>query len=375
MSSKKNAPDGVLEIDVALIRAVLADVAGVVEARNTIPILSNVVLAVTPTSLTVTSTDLDVWVSRHASIEAANGFTVTAEVSTLRRIVDKLPADARCVMTAEDGQLAIVAGRSRFKIPTLPSDDFPHPVTPEWAAEFEMPALLLAGAFDRIAHAISTEETRYYLNGVFMHAKEAELRLATTDGHRLARMTLPLPDGAVSMPDVIVPRKVVKLLDGLLDRHEGSIDVSITTNRIRFDIGETVVDAKLIDGTYPDYQRVIPAGHENCLSIDRETLVAALGRVITVADGKSKVVKAEFARDVLTLSVSSHEKGQGSEELPCEWSGNPLTVGFNAKFLLDTLNQLTAISIEGRFGTSEAPTLWRDDEGSPALFVVMPHRV
>ena len=370
-----DAPSGVLEIEVKALRAALADAAGAVEARNTIPILSNVSLAVTPTSLMVTGTDLDVWVTRHCSVETGKGFVFTAEAGVLRRIVDRLPADAMCVLQLGDGKLTVKAGRSRFTLPTLPAEDFPGLPSGGWDAEFEMPAVSLAGALDRVRHAISTEETRYYLNGVFVHAVDSELRLATTDGARLARVCLPSPDGAAEIPDIIIPRKVVKLLDPLLDRHQGSIDVRVSRTRVRFEIGETTIDAKLIDGTFPDYQRVIPASHEHRMLIGREELTAAIGRVITVSSDKDRAVKAEVSADMLVLSVSSPEKGQGTEELPCDWSGDPLTIGFNARKLLDALGQLTADQIEARLGGSADPALWRDDETSPAVFVVMPFRV
>lgn len=375
MTKPKGAAAGVLEIEAGTLKAALADVAGVVEARNTIPILSNVLLSVTPTALTIMGTDMDAWVSRHVTIEAGRAFEVTVEASTLRRIVDKLPSASRCVLSIDGGQIALAAGRSRFKLPTLPSDDFPQPTNRAWDAEFEMPAVTLLGAIDRVVHAISTEETRYYLNGVFLHSMEAELRVAATDGHRLARMILPVPDGAETIPDVIIPRKVIKLIDPLLGRHEGPIDVRVSKSRIRFEIGETVVDAKLIDGQYPDYQRVIPTSNSRRLSIEREALIAGLTRVTTVADGKLRVVKAELNADVMLLTVSSPEKGQGSEEVPCKWSGAPLTIGFNAKLLLDALGQLTAITVDALLEDSMAPTMWRDDDDSPAVFVVMPLRV
>ena len=367
--------NGLLDIEVKVLRAALADVAGAVEARNTIPILSNVLLTVTPNALTIAATEMDVWVTRHVNVEAGKGFSVTAEAGTLRRVVDKLPADARCVLTLKDGKLSIVAGRSRFQLPTLPVDNFPQMPSKDWHAEFEMPAILLSSVFDRVAHAISTEETRYYLNGVFVHAIEAELRFATTDGNRLARVRQPVPDGAAEIPDIIIPRKVVKLLDPLLARYEGSVDVRVGAGSIRVEVGETTIQAKLIDGTYPDYSRVIPTDHKSTLSIEREALIAAIGRVTTVSDDKARAVKVEFERDRATLTVQSAEKGQGTEEIACKWSGNPLTIGFNAKFLLDTLGHLTADVIEGRFGDSAAPVLWRDGEDSPALFVVMPFRV
>jgi DNA polymerase III subunit beta len=372
--NKRATTADVFEIEVSALRAVLGDVIGVVEARNTIPVLSNVLLEVTPTALVVTGTDLDAWVSRHVAIEAGRSFSLTVHGATLKQVAAKLPADARCMLSVADGKLTIVAGRARFTLPTLPVEDFPTVVTSTWDAEFEIAAITLAVSLDRVMHAMSSEEARYYLNGVYLHTADAELRFAATDGHRLARICQPAPDGAAAIGGVIVPRKAVRLIEPLLGRHDGMIDVRATRSRIRFEIGATTVDAKLIDGTFPDYQRVIP-DHPDVLSIDREALVAAIGRVVTMSSDKARPIKMDVASDKVVLTVTSPEKGLGTDEVPCQWSGAPASVGFNARFLLEALGQLTAVNVEGRLGDAKAPTMWRDGEGSPAVFVVMPMRV
>lgn len=365
------------QIDVPRLKAGLKDVVGVVEARNTVPVLSNVLLVVTPTSLTITGTDLDAQVERQVPIDGADAFAITVEAGVLNRIVGKLPAESVATVALADGKVTISVGRSRFALPTLPADDFPSMILRgDDAVEFAMQAINLNGALGCVQHAISTEETRYYLNGVYLHeGGDRDLRFATTDGHRLARAILPLPDDADGLPAVIVPRKLVRLLSALLDSHQGEVLIAVSQRLLRFEVGPTTLIGKTIDGTYPDYQRVIPLDHTSRLAIDREALIAAVGRVSTVSSDKTRAVKLEFDRDICRLTVTSPEKGTGYEEVPCDWSASPLSIGFNAKFLLDTLAHLTADTVEAMMGDSAAPTLWRDNEAAKATFVVMPMRV
>ncbi len=369
-------PARTFEIEVSALRAALADVAGVVEKRNTIPVLSNVLMTVTPYALILTATDLDAWGERHVTLDGrADAMSLTVEADVLNRIAKKLPADTARFALA-DGLLTISAGRSRFSLPTLPVDDFPTLPRKEWDAEFEMPAIYLASALSTVGFAASTEETRYYLGGVFMHVPEsADLRFAATDGHRLARGVMALPDGAQSLPDVIIPRKIVKVLSALLERHDGSVDIRVSATSLRVEIGSTVVHSKLIDGTFPDYTRVIPSTHTSTLKVDRDQLAAAVARVTTVSSDKMRAVKMVFDRDVVELSVSSAENGTAFEELPCDYTGPALTIGFNARYLAEVLSHLTAIEVEATFTDAAGPALWRDQEEAPATFVLMPLRV
>jgi DNA polymerase-3 subunit beta len=369
--------EGSFQIPVTALRAMLGDVAGVVEARNTIPILSNVLVSVGRTSVVVTGTDMDVWAERHHSLTADEAFSFTVEAGLMARVAAKLPADGEALVKVADGKLTLSVGRSRFSMSTLPVDDFPSLPRGEFEAEFEMPAIYLAAAFDQVAHCISTEETRYYLNGVFVHApSDGDLRFATTDGHRLARCAVALPDGAEALPDVIIPRKVVKLLLPLLGRYEGNVDVRISRKRVRFEIGSTTIDAKTIDGEFPDYTRVIPSIHTAVLSITRDSLAQAVARVATISTEKTRAVKFELDSDLLVLSVSSSETGTAREEVPCAWPMHqPLTIGFNAKYLGEMLGHMSADTIEATFTDSAAPSLWRDSEAASTTFVLMPLRV
>ena len=380
MTKKKEVagePARAFEIDAPLLRAALKDLADIVEKRNTIPVLSNVVLTVTPSSLTLTATDLDAWGERHVSLDGtADAFVITVEAAILTRIADKLPSDARVRLSYADAKLTVSAGRSRFALPTLPADDFPMLPRKEWDAEFEMSALALDAALSTVKFAVSSEETRYYLNGVAVHAPDgADLRFAATDGHRLARGVMSLPAGAASLPDIIIPTKVVKVLTTLLGRFEGQVDVRVSSTSLRVEIGDTVVQAKVIDGKFPDYTRVIPTQHDGVLKVDREQLLAAIGRVTTISSDKTRAVKLVIDRDMIVLSVSSPENGTAVEEMACDWVGSSLTVGFNSRYLADVLGHLTADQVEGSFTDGAGPTLWRDRVDAAAVFVLMPMKV
>ncbi|MFZ3483893.1 DNA polymerase III subunit beta [Sphingomonas sp. 3-13AW] len=377
MPNKQLKVSSVAEIDVKTLRSVLKDVVGVVEARNTVPVLAAVLLRVETASLTVVGTDLDVWVERRASaIDTQDSFGVAVDAALLHRIAGKLPENAQAKLKFGEGKLTVSAGRSRFELSTLPEDDFPIIPLSAAAHQFDLPATTLGGVLGRVSHAISTDETRYYLNGVFVHAPgEGDLRFATTDGHRLARIVLPLPEGASGIPDVILPRKAARILAGLLDRFEGQVAVALSPTRIRFEVGETVLTTKVIDGEFPDYNRVIPAENERLIAISRSDLAEAVGRVSVVSSDKTKTIRVEVEPGKVMLIARSVEHGLASEEVPCSYSGAPLTIGFNGKFIADTLGQLSAETIEILLSDSAGATVWRDREDSPATFVVMPMKV
>lgn len=365
------------EIDATSLRAGLKDVGDIVEKRTTIPLLSNVLMTVSPTSLVLSGTDLDSWAERHVTLDGnADAMRITVHAGTLAKIADKLTVSDPVRLALADGKLTVSAGRSRFTLPTLPADDFPPAPQKEWDAEFEIPAFNLAAAFSTVAFAVSSDETRYYLGGVLVHAPGgADLRFAATDGHRLARGVVTLPDAAKTLPDIIIPTKTVKVLTTLLGRHEGQVTVRACSSAVVFEIGETTLQAKVIEGTFPDYTRVIPTHHDGLLKVDREALIAAVNRVTTVSSDKVRAVKMSIRDGAIALSVSSVEHGTGDEEIPCDWTGSPLIIGFNSRYLLEILTHLTAIEVEATFTDPKGPVLWRDREDSAATFVIMPMQV
>ena len=371
-------------IERATLLRCLSHVQSVVERRNTIPILSNVLIdASDGGSVKVMATDLDLQVVETmsaASVESAGAITVSAHL--LFDIARKLPEGSQVSLETAENRMEIKAGRSRFKLPTLPRDDFPVIVEGDLPTSFEIPARTLAEMIDRTRFAISTEETRYYLNGIFLHVTDEDapvLKAAATDGHRLARFTLARPDGAEGMPDVIVPRKAVAELRKLLEEAmDGAVQVDLSASKIRFTLsgeGGVVLTSKLIDGTFPDYSRVIPTGNDKLLEVDPHEFFTAVDRVATIATEKTRAVKMGLDKDRVTLSVTSPDNGNAAEELAAAYNSDGFEIGFNANYLKDILGQFDTDKVELHLADAGAPTLIRENEASPALYVLMPMRV
>lgn len=268
----------------------LSHVQSVVERRNTIPILSNVLLEATAEGgLKLMATDLDLQINETVAAAVDQPGATTVSAHTLFDIARKLPEGSQVSLAAAEGKLTIMAGRAKFQLGTLPRDDFPVIAEGELPVSFELPAETLKQIIDKTRFAISTEETRYYLNGIFWHVSDDPqpvLKAAATDGHRLARVTMPRPDGAEGMPDVIIPRKCVAELRKLLEEIDGSVGVSLSPTKIRFDLGQALLTSKLIDGTFPDYSRVIPTGNDKILKIDPRSFEEGVDRVSTIATEK-----------------------------------------------------------------------------------------
>ena len=361
----------------------LGHVQSVVERRNTIPILSNVLIEASDNgAIRLTATDLDLQIVETIAgdVEIAGATTVSAH--TLFEIARKMPEGSQVQLNAADGRMAVNAGRARFSLATLPRDDFPMIVEGELPTSFELPAPSLIQIIDKTRFAISTEETRYYLNGIFLHVTDDAdpmLKAAATDGHRLARVTLPRPAGAEGMPDVIVPRKCVaelrKLLEEALDTN---VEIDLSASKIRFTLGGengVVLTSKLIDGTFPDYSRVIPTGNDKLLKIDPKSFSEGVDRVATIATEKTRAVKMALDKDKITLSVTSPENGTAAEEVPGSYSDDSFEIGFNARYLLDILGEIEGDTVELHLADASAPTLIRENDKSPALYVLMPMRV
>jgi DNA polymerase-3 subunit beta len=358
----------------------LSHVQSVVERRNTIPILSNVLIDATADGqLKLMATDLDLQINESVAAAVDTPGATTVSAHTLFDIARKLPEGSQVSLAAAEGKMTIMAGRAKFQLGTLPRDDFPVIAEGELPVSFELPAETLKQIIDKTRFAISTEETRYYLNGIFWHVADdgaqPVLKAAATDGHRLARVTLPRPDGAEGMPDIIIPRKCVAELRKLLDEIDGSVGVSLSASKIRFDLGQALLTSKLIDGTFPDYSRVIPNGNDKILKIDPRSFEEGVDRVSTIATEKTRAVKMALDRDKITLSVTSPENGTAAEEVPGDYAATGFEIGFNSRYLLDILGQMEGDTIEVHLADASAPTLIRENDKSPALYVLMPMRV
>ena len=353
----------------------------VVERRNTIPILANVLIEAEGSTVSFRATDLDIEVvdKAPAQVERAGATTVSAVM--LHEIVRKLPDGALVQLTDDSaaGRLTVQAGRSMFSLATLPKEDFPVMASSEYASNFSAPSPVLRRLFDKSKFAISTEETRYYLNGVYMHVAESDgskvLRCVATDGHRLARIDAPLPAGAENMPGVIVPRKTVGELRKLLDDDEAQIAVSVSETKVRFATPSITLTSKVIDGTFPDYSRVIPTGNNRRLEVDAAEFAKAVDRVATVSSERSRAVKLSLDDDRLVLSVNAPDAGAAEEELAVAYGDERLDIGFNAKYLLEIASQVDRENAVFLFNSAGDPTLMREGNDTSAVYVVMPMRV
>jgi DNA polymerase-3 subunit beta len=360
----------------------LGHVQSVVEKRNTIPILANVLIRAEKNGVSFTATDMDLEMNEKVAGDVGKPGARTAPAHTLYDIVRKLPDGAQVELNAGDtgNQLTLSSGRSNFKLGCLPVDDFPQMAEGDLQHRFTLSASDLRTIIDKTKFAMSMEETRYYLNGIFIHTTKAKgdvgvLRAVATDGHRLARLEMPAPREASSISGVILPRKTVQEVRKLLDEVNGDITVQLSASKARFGFDSVVVTSKLIDGTFPDYERVIPTGNDKMLEIDAKSFSAAVDRVATISSEKSRAIKLSLAKGTLTLSASSPDAGSATEEIEVNYKGDPIEIGFNARYLLDILGQVEGAGAKFLMADAASPTIVQDSSDASALYVLMPMRV
>ncbi|MCJ7597750.1 MAG: DNA polymerase III subunit beta [Methyloceanibacter sp.] len=370
-----------LTIDKPSLVKALAHVASVVERRNTIPILSNVLLSAAKNELKLTATDLDIELVETVLCKAKGEGATTVPAHMFHDIVRKLPdgSDIELTRDGEQGRLTIACGPARFSLQTLPADDFPSLSVEDLGHAFSLAAKDLKRLIEKTKFAISTEETRYYLNGIYLHAAmsdgKPQLRAVATDGHRLAQVELPLPSGAKDMPGVIVPRKTVAELARLAEDSDGDIRIELSPAKIRISGPRVVLTSKLIDGTFPDYERVIPQGNDKRMEVDNAAFAQAVDRVSTLSSDKGRAVKLSLSDGKLVLSVNNPDSGSATEELSVDYAYDALEIGFNARYLLDISGQIESGTAEFQLADPGSPTMVRDGKDHSALYVLMPMRV
>jgi DNA polymerase-3 subunit beta len=359
----------------------LGHVQSVVERRNTIPILSNVLIQAAKGKLTLTATDLDIEIVETIPSDVLRNGAATAPAHMLYDIVRKMPDGAQVqaeLLSGDSGRLAVSAGTIHFELACLPQEDFPQVSAGNLPHKFRLGASDLMAMIDKTRFAISTEETRFYLNGIYLHAvddKTRTMRAVATDGHRLARYEFELPEGASGMPGVIVPRKTVAELRRLLDDAEGAIEVGLSDTKIKFSFNGVDLTSKLIDGSFPEYQRVIPTNNDKVLALDAREFSHAVDRVSTISADKTRAVKLNIDKDKVTLSVVNPESGTATEELGANYSAGPIEIGFNARYLLDITGQVEGKDVRFLLADSGSPTIIEDTEDGRTLYVLMPMRV
>ena len=375
-------------VDRAVLLKALAHVQSVVERRNTIPILANVLLDAAEDRLTLTATDMEIAVVEEITqgVAVTQPGRCTAPAATLYEIARRLGDGQRVEFdhAGGDAPLALRSGRYATSLMVLPVDDFPSMTEGKLPHRFLLPAGALRELVDRTRFAISTEETRYYLNGIYLHVAEGEggkvLRAVATDGHRLARVEAALPEGAAGIPGVIVPRKTVNEIRKLAEEASGEdavIEVRLSDTKIQFRLGPVTLTSKLIDGTFPEYERVIPKGNDKELRVDRALFAQAVDRVAAISSERSRPVKLALSENLLVLTASSPEQGQAREELDSgavSYTSAPLEIGFQARYLKDITDQVQG-QVVFRFSDGSAPTIVEDEGRKSALYVLMPMRV
>ena len=357
---------------------------GIVEVRHTLPILSNIVLSAENNELSLSSTNLDIFCSDKIDAEIVNSGEISVPAITFFEIVKRLPSGSDVILSMgdEDTELILKCGRSKFNLSTLKTEDFPILSDKDLSTNFVISADELSRMIDKTKFAISNEETRYYLNGIFFHKAESNsikfLRAVATDGHRLAQYDIPLPQGAEEITGIIIPKKTVFELRKVLDDADGDVSVSLNENKIKFSFNNLKIISKVIDGTFPDYTKVIPQNNDKKFKTNNSELKSAIDRVSAVAineETKSKAIKLTIENNKLNLSVESQSKGSAKEEIDISYSNEKVDIGFNSRYLLDICNEVDGDEIDVNLLDSISPAIILDKTDENLFFVLMPMRI
>jgi DNA polymerase-3 subunit beta len=355
----------------------LQAVAGIIERRHTLPILSNVLVQRGDARVAFIATDVEIEIAAQAAVDApgeARGLTVGAR--KLLDILRALPEGAEVLLALQDRRLQVKSGKSRFNLQTLPPEDFPRMVGAEsGGTSFRMPQGALKRLLALVQYAMAQQDIRYYLNGLLLVVEGGELRLVATDGHRLAFTSRPLDLAGNGRQEVILPRKTVIELVKLLGEGDEPVEVRLAPNQARFAFGEIELVSKLVDGKFPDYNRVIPQNHPRLMRVGRVPLQQALARAAILTSDKFRGVRWMLADGSLRVSCSNTEQEEAQEELEVDYRGEPLDIGFNVGYLLDVLAHVEADEIECALGDASSSALVTLPGRSDFRYVVMPMRI
>ncbi len=355
----------------------LQAVTGIVERRHTLPILSNVLLERREDKLFFVATDLELQITTSCSVDGKHGDPMAITVSA-RKLVDilrALPDGSETILDADNNRLQVKAGKSKFNLQTLPASDFPvlaDPGNPQ--SSFQISQGITKKLLALVQYAMAQQDIRYYLNGLLLVTEGNEIRVVATDGHRLSYAVAELPESQ-EKTEVILPRKAIVELARQLSDGDETLDVSIHANQVRFRFGDVDLTTKVIDGKFPDYQRVIPSGYEKQISLDRDELQRALQRAAILSNEKFRGVRWMLTKNSLRISCSNNEQEEAQEELEVDFSGDPLDVGFNVTYLLDVLNNIPAGKVMCSFGDANSSMLITLPGRDDFRYVVMPMRI
>ena len=362
----------------------LSHIHGIVEVRHTLPILSNIIITTRDNLLSLSSTNLDIFCSDDLEAEVFQSGSTSVSASTIYEIVKRLPSgsEIHASLSEEDSTLILKCGRSKFNLTTISPDDFPKISHDDLNIQFVLSATELKRMIDKTKFAISNEETRYYLNGIFFHQTQKNsidiLRAVATDGHRLAQYDIPLPQGAKDMNGIIIPKKMIQELRRVLDDASGDINIQLNENKIKFSFNNMQIISKVIDGTFPDYTKVIPQSNDKSITTNNDELKKAIDRVSAVAineETKSKAIKLIIDSNKISLSVDSTSRGSAIEEIDLEYNSDKVEIGFNSRYLIDICNEIDGDKINLKFLNSTSPAIILDNTDENLFFVLMPMRI
>lgn len=351
-------------------------VTGVVERRQTLPVLSNVLLVLEGNQLSMTGTDLEVELIGRVEIEqGSEGGEVTVPARKLMDICKSLPDSASLKMALDDNKLVIRSGRSRFTLSTLPPSDFPSAEESSEALEFSISQERLKEMLDSTSFAMAQQDVRYYLNGLLFEVSPNFLRVVATDGHRLAMDTEDMSTPADKVMQVIVPRKGILELARLLGEGEDNVDIVIGSNHIRAKTANFTFTSKLVDGKFPDYDRVLPKGGDKKIIADRNELRQSLSRTAILSNEKFRGIRLTLLDDEIKILANNPEQEEAEEIVAVEYKGDSLEIGFNVSYLIDVLTVLDTETVQLIVSDSNSSALVQGADGSSALYVVMPMRL
>ena len=358
--------------------APLQSVSGIVEKRHTLPILSNVLLEKKADKLTLLATDIEIQITTSTEADAASGDgAVTVGARKLQDILRSLPDTAEVSLNLEDKRLQVRAGKSRFSLQTLPAEDFPRmALTDGDLKSFTVTQKQFRQLLGQTQFSMAAQDVRYYLNGLLLLVDGNELRAVATDGHRLAYASMPLEGEATSpRQELILPRKTVLELSRLLADNDEPLMIELAANQIRFKFGQISLVSKLIDGKFPDYERVIPATLKNVVTLNRAALLQSMVRAAILTNEKFRGVRLVLAPGSMKIMAANAEQEEAQEEIEVDYSGDSIDVGFNVGYLLDVLNNSSVESVEWGFNDASSSALLTIPGNDRFKYVVMPMRI
>tara|TARA_X000000950_G_scaffold43969_1_gene49582 strand:+ start:395 stop:1510 length:1116 start_codon:yes stop_codon:yes gene_type:complete len=358
----------------------LSHLQGIVDKKNSLPILSNILIEAKDNSLTLSSTDMDISIIEKIDCNVFEDGSTTINSQILYDIVRKINDNSEIEIISNDGKLLTLrADGSRFSLACLPKEDYPIIDQENSGNTIKINSKIIFKLIDKTKFAISNEETRYFLNGLYFNITKDQsnsiLTLVGTDGHRLAKFSHNIEDNIDQVSGVIIPKKTIYELCKLLSEIDEDVYISISSNKIVFTIENIIFISKLIDGSFPDYKRVIPKDNSNILNINREILLSAVDRVSTIANEKSPVVKFKLLQNILNLNTINNESSTASEDLKINYNGDEIEIGFNSKYIMDIVNNLEDEEISINLKDNTSPIIALENSNSNLVYVLMPMRV